>query len=139
MISPFFTPWSELTRSWPGFEQLFESVRPQSKGFPKFNVWKENDELVVTAELPSLEPEALKVNAHENRLSVSGDLPARSKVGGETYHRNERAYGKFNRELRLPFRADAEKTTATLENGVLRVVVHALAEDKPKQIAVSAH
>ena len=139
MISPFFTPWTELTRAWPGLEQLFESVRPAGRGFPKFNVSKVAGDLVVTAELPGLEPDALKVKVHNNRLTIAGELPAHAKAEGETCHRNERASGAFSRELRLPFRADPEATTAALENGVLRVTVHAHTEDKPKQITVSAH
>ena len=140
MISSFFTPWGDLTRSWPGLDHLFENVRsPQAGGFPKFNACKEGDDIVLSAEVPGLEPGALQVNVHHNRLSVKGDLPVREKAEGETYHRNERAYGAFSRELRLPFRADPAKTSAALENGILRITVHALAEDKPKQIAVAAH
>ncbi|MFT5127662.1 MAG: HSP20 family protein [Rhodothermales bacterium] len=140
MISPFFTPWGNLTRAWPGLDHLFESTAdPQSSGYPKFNACKDGDDITLTAEVPGLEVAALEVHVHNNLLKVRGDLPVREKAENETYHRNERAYGAFSRDVRLPFRADPAKTTAALENGTLRITVHALAEDKPKQIPVAAN
>jgi HSP20 family protein len=140
MISAFLTPSGNLSRAWPEFAHLFGSVRsPQPGGFPKFNAWKDGDEIVLGAEVPGLEPDALEVKVHDNRLTVSGSLPVHEKTEAETYHHTERAYGAFSRELRLPFRADPAKTSATLENGIIRVTVHALAEDKPKHITVATH
>ena len=138
MISTPFNPWEELSHAWP-FGQLFETPQAaNSDGYPKVNAWKDADKVILTAELPGLPAEALRINAHQNVLTLEGDLPARARDEGATYHRNERAYGKFHRQFRLPFRADSEKTSAELKNGVLRVTVFPLPDDQPKQIAISA-
>jgi HSP20 family protein len=138
MISTFYNPWGELSRTWP-FGSLFETPRADAGGYPKVNAWKDNDHVVLTAELPGVDAAALEVTVHNNVLTLAGELPARAKEEGETYHRNERAYGKFSRQFRLPFRADGAKTKAELKNGVLQVTVYPLAEDQPKQIAVAAN
>ena len=139
MIS-HFNPWEELSHAWP-FGRLFaptHAQRANSGGCPKVNVWKDDEQVVLTAELPGVAPEALRIEAHQNTLTLEGDLPARARDEDATYHRNERGFGKFHRQLRLPFRADPDKTSAELKHGVLRVTVCPLADDQPKQIAVSA-
>lgn len=136
MNSTFSNPWEELSRAWP-FGSLFDTARANAGGYPKVNAWKDGETVILTVELPGIAPEDLRINAHQNTLTLEGELPVRERQEGATYHRNERGYGKFHREFRLPFRADGSKTTAELKHGVLRVTVYPLPEDQPRQITVS--
>ena len=136
MSTAFFTPWQELERGWP-FSRQHDPQR-NTGGSPKVNVWNADDHVVLTAELPGLNADSIGVNVHDNVLTLSGLVPAQAKEEGVTYHRNERCYGKFSRQFRLPFRADGDKTTAELKLGVLKVTVHSRIEDQPRQIAVKA-
>jgi|GEM_PF-1191207 HSP20 family molecular chaperone IbpA len=98
-------PWNELNRVWNMVDQLFcnpVGTGSSSRGkFPKVQAWSRDGHYVVTAELPGLELDAVNVSAQGNTLTISGELTQPPATDG-VYHRNERAYDKFHRELRLP-------------------------------------
>ena len=54
------------------------------------------------------------------------------------YHRVERFFGQFYREVQLPAGADADKITATSAQGVITVAIPKKPEIIPKKIAVKA-
>ena len=76
--------------------------------------------------------------------SAIGDLLHR-RVGerkgegnnGETAQRTERYVGTFRRSIALPTRVDANKVSATYQDGILKVTLPKAEEAKPKQIQVS--
>lgn len=134
-------PWNELDRVWNMFDQVFRNPvgnGSSSRGkFPKVQAWSRDGHYVVTAELPGVELDAVNVSAQDNTLTISGELTQPPAPDG-VYHRNERAYGKFHRELRLPISVDGSKTTAQLKNGVLTVTIGTVEADQPKEIKVTA-
>ena len=69
-------------------------------------------------------------------LRISGERTAEEEVEGEKWHHSELAIRKFWRQFRLPANADLDKIQARLENGVLRITVPKLAEDRKKQAKV---
>ena len=117
-----------------------ENVEKHSNfsSFPKINVWKKNDALLVTAEAPGIDPNEIDLNAHADKLVISGELRARARVEGDAYQRSERSSGKFHRELTLPFRVNPESVSASYKNGVLRITFGRAEEDKPRKISVKA-
>ncbi|MGA7145437.1 MAG: Hsp20/alpha crystallin family protein [Desulfobacterales bacterium] len=52
------------------------------------------------------------------------------------YHRRERDAGKFSRSINFPGRADVDKVEASMENGVLRVIIPKSEAAKSRQITV---
>jgi len=54
-----------------------------------------------------------------------------------TYHRSERAHGRFTRSFTLPATVDDSRITAAYKDGVLTVRVPQREEAKPKQITVA--
>ena len=105
-------------------------------GFPALNIRDEGDALVVEAEVPGVSEADLEVVATGDELSIRGE---RAVASGDdaTYHRRERAGGKFARTVELAVDIDASKVEASLDNGVLRVVLPKAAAAQPRTIPVS--
>jgi len=98
---------------------------------PTVDVTRCNGDLVVTAELPGLKKEEVKVEMTEDTLVIEGERKREHKIDHEGYHKVERSYGKFYRAIPLPKEAKTELAKAELTEGILKVTVP-VAEAKPK-------
>jgi HSP20 family molecular chaperone IbpA len=82
--------------------------------------------LTVVVELPGVEPRSLKIVAGERVLAIAGERK-RPKVQGRVYQQMEIETGTFHRQVRLVEDVDPEHARATLENGVLTIVLPVVA------------
>jgi HSP20 family protein len=109
-----------------------------TRSFPALNVWQSDEAAAITAELPGVLSGSLDIQVKDNVLTLSGERRAPELPEGATWHRRERAFGRFTRAIRLPFRVDPEKVEARFVDGVLRIAVGRPDEDKPRRIAIKA-
>ena len=86
---------------------------------PKLNVSETKDAMVVTAEMPGVDPKELEIVLTGDLLTLKGEKEKETVEKEERYHRVERTYGAFLRSVRLPVAVDGSRVTATLKNGVL--------------------
>jgi len=99
----------------------------------------ETDEgIVVKSDLPGMKPEDVDISIQENTLTIKGAFEAEEETERENVHIRERRYGAFQRSIPLPKAVDAEKAEAEFEDGVLRVTLPTVEEEKPKRISVRA-
>ena len=106
--------------------------------YPAVNVWSGDHDYIVTAELPGLDPAQLDISVVGDTLTFSGSQDLEVLQEGETYHRQERNSGRFNKTLQLPFQINAEKVVAKYEKGILMLTLPIAAADKPRKIAIKA-
>ncbi|XP_030973452.1 18.2 kDa class I heat shock protein-like [Quercus lobata] len=87
--------------------------------------WKETREShVFKADLPRLNKEEVKVEVEDDRvLQISEERKMEKEEKKDTWHRVERSSGKFLRRFRLPENAKMDQIKASMENGVLTVIV----------------
>lgn len=103
---------------------------------PAIDIYETEDSLVVEAEVPGVEPGDISVTLDDGVLTLRGERKLEKEVKEENYHRVERAYGAFQRGIRLPSDLDPDKVKASFDNGVLKVTVEKTAPKKPKSISV---
>jgi HSP20 family protein len=105
---------------------------------PRVDVFEQDGNLVVKAELPGIKKEDVQVTLEGNDLTIRGERREEHEVKEEDYYRAERSYGSFYRRLSLPFEAGAEQIKAGFSDGVLEITIPAPVEEQPKarQIAV---
>jgi HSP20 family protein len=135
----------ELARLWGQRPLLARSTtRPfpalaTGTWIPRMDVYEQNGNLMIKAELPGMQKEDIKVELQEGDLLITGERKAESEVKEEDYYRVERAYGSFYRRLPLPFEAKPEDIKATYKDGVLEVQIPkpAQAAADTKKIAIS--
>ena len=120
--------------SWGGVPTGDGTQLPWS---PSVDVTEAEDSIIVTAELPGVKPEDVKVTVEDNVLTIEGEKKKESESGGRT-HRVERSYGRFVRSFKLPA-VDADSIAASYSEGILKVSLPKPETAKPKQISVSVN
>ena len=103
---------------------------------PPVDIYEKDANIMITVELPGLDPKDIKLSVEQNVLTISGERKAEKEEEGKTYHRRETYYGAFSRSFALPRLVDREKIEAEYKNGILTVTVPQTPEARPKQIDV---
>lgn len=134
--------WGELDRLHREMNRLFEpyaGVTASSRGnFPAVNVWAGDEDALLTAELPGIDPASLEITVKQDTVTIRGERKAEALQKGESFLRQERGSGNFVRSFALPFHVDAAKVTALYQKGILQVTLPKHEAEKPKKITVNA-
>jgi HSP20 family protein len=142
-----WNPWKELEEMEKRISSVFGHP-PSTTGAdkkeaiavaewsPLVDITEDEKEYIVKAEIPEMKKEDIKINVHDDILSVSGERKYEKEEKGKKYHRVERAYGSFMRSFTLPDDADGTKVNAEYKDGVLKVHLPKSEKAKPKAIEV---
>ena len=103
---------------------------------PVVDIEETDKKYIISAELPGLDKDKMKVSVEDGVLMLSGERNLERKVEGKTFHHVERSHGTFSRSFTLPEDADAEKVNANYKDGLLEVSVTKREDAKPKAIEV---
>jgi HSP20 family protein len=118
--------------------RMFEDFYGTGHGWaPAVDIYETNDrEFVIKAELPEMKREEINLTFENNVLTIAGERTSDLDTTNGTFHRSERAYGRFTRSFTLPATVDGNRITAAYKDGVLTVRIPQREEAKPKQIEV---
>src|SRR3954467_9500469 len=102
---------------------------------PAATVLENPDGYTLEVEMPGVNKETLEMWIENNELTIVGrrSLPA---VEGTLLHRESRSQN-FRRAFELDPSIDAEKISASIEQGVARLTLPKAEQVKPRKIAVS--
>lgn len=103
---------------------------------PVVDVVEDEKEFLITAELPEVTKENVRVTVDKGQLTLSGERKFEKEESGKKYHRVERAYGQFSRSFKLPDTVDADKVEAEFKDGLLRIHLAKVEKAGPRQIEV---
>jgi len=88
---------------------------------PFVDIQETDKEIIVTAEIPGVEKENIKVNVYDNTLEISASESREEEEKKKGYIRRERKVGRFYRTITLPYEVSPEKAKATYKNGILEI------------------
>jgi HSP20 family protein len=131
-------PFSELGELRSRFDRLFDEwLDGHERALtPAIDVVREDDHLVLRADLPGIKPEEVKIEVEDDILTVSGEHRESKEEKDKTYVRRERRYGSFSRSMALPEGVDAKRITATTHDGVIELTIPLPKEAKKEPVKV---
>ncbi len=123
------------------FENFFGDGRKMRElGFtrwtPRVDIVEEDNRYEVTVDLPGIKKEDVKVEIHDNVLTLRGEKKLEEERKEKNYRLSERFYGEFTRTFTLPENVDRNSIDAEYKDGVLRLTIPKTEKAKPKQIEV---
>ena len=136
-----WSPFSELDWFEPRMRSLFGDVlgegRRDAPGFaPAVDVTENDDEFVITAELPGARKDDMTVEFHDGVLTLRGEKRSEREEEKEHARYVERRFGSCSRSFTLPANADGERLEASFRDGVLTLRVPKREEAKPRVIRI---
>jgi len=112
-----------------------EKMQASRAWAPPVDIYENADELLLVTDMPGVSQEGVTVNLEKRELLIEGRR-TRGETGEENPVAREREALDYRRSFVLPQGIDAEKISAELRQGVLRVRVPKAAAVKPRQIQV---
>lgn len=94
------------------------------------------DDVEVDLEVPGMEAGDFDIQVVDNVLVVRGEKRVERERNDGQYHVMERAYGAFERAVRLPAQVDESASRASYRRGVLRITLPRSEAHKPRRIQV---
>lgn len=93
------------------------------EGFPAIDVVDAGDALKVSAELPGVKEDDLDVTIAGDVLTIKGEKSTDHEEKEENFHRIERRYGSFRRQIPLGFTPESGAVEADFADGILKLKI----------------
>ena len=122
-------PFSLMRRISEEMDRAFTGSvegRGQGRGgmwSPAIEVSERDNKYVVSAELPGLNKDDVKVEVTEDAIMLHGERRMEHEENRGGIHRTERRYGEFHRTIPLPDGADSAQAKAQFRDGLLEITV----------------
>jgi len=117
---------------WPSDGEVSRAVLP-------LDAYATDEEFVLIAAVPGVDPEALEVTINKNTITLTGETPdvtASEEAKDAQWYLHELPSGSFSRSVTVPSDVDASKADASFENGVLKLVLPKAEASKPRRIKI---
>lgn len=143
-------PFDEIVRSMEHeiedfFEDFFKGrrwpIRVSGEAlswFPRVDISENEDAVVVTAEVPGMEKEDIKITLMGNTLTISGDKKIIRDEKKENYYRAERLCGSFSRSFIIPSSINPDEISASYKDGILKINLPKQEKAKHREIKIKA-
>ncbi|MFU8769640.1 MAG: Hsp20/alpha crystallin family protein [Desulfotignum sp.] len=114
-------------------EKNIEKTRELYEAAPAVDIYENEDEILLYADMPGVAKDEISVNVDNGRLSLSGirKLETSGAASWEEFGDVE-----FVRNFSVPQTIDVEKVKAELKNGVLTLHMPKSEAAKPRQVEI---
>ncbi|HXH84845.1 MAG TPA: Hsp20/alpha crystallin family protein [Candidatus Tectomicrobia bacterium] len=102
----------------PFFGRALQRFGRGGDRMPRMEVQETDKELIVSAEMPGIDPKDIQIECHENVLTVSGERREEQQQGEQGM---SRSYTRFFRQISLPPDVDLDRASASTRNGLLTI------------------
>ncbi len=141
-------PARETVSLREAMDRLFEEsfLRPgflggndSAAGLMPLDMYETENDVVVKAAIPGVKPEDIEVTVTGDLLTIKGEFKSEREERDEkrNYHRQERRFGNFSRQVALPTSVSADACQAEFENGVLTLKLPKAEEAKVKKVQIT--
>jgi HSP20 family protein len=133
-----WAPFRELTSLQHDMDRLLNHVHerwehPAADFIPVAEILNTNSHIYINVEIPGVTPSDIDLQVTAQTVAIVGERP-QPLTDGEV--RSELRYGKFHRVIALPEKVQNDQVEAKYENGLLKLVLPKLVEDKNKIVKV---
>ena len=132
-------PWLREIERWfeePSFRALPARESPYEMAWvPSIEMMEKKDSYVVTAELPGIKKEDIKISVKEDILTIQGERKVEEEVKEANYYCCERRYGAFYRSIELPSSVKEQEIKAEFKTGLLQITLPKM--EKPPEKAIT--
>jgi HSP20 family protein len=112
-----------------------EQTRPGPVFVPSVDIFETEQEITLLADMPGVASDRVSIDLNEDQLTITGDIEAQGTEKERVLLR-EYQTGRFERSFSVSDRIDQGKITASMSDGVLRLVLPKAEKAKPRKIEV---
>ncbi|MDP4219188.1 MAG: Hsp20/alpha crystallin family protein [Bacteroidota bacterium] len=136
-----FDPWRSLDRVETDMRRFLGNLGtafPSTMSFdgmyvPRADVFEDEGNLYITAELPGMSKNDVKVTLADHTLTIQGKKERKEEKKGKNFHQIERSFGEFVREFGIPETCKEDQVHAEFENGILEISIPKIKSEKLKE------
>jgi HSP20 family protein len=137
-----FDAVAELNRMrefWTAGVETREGRTHATAWIPTMDIFARGEDLVIRCELAGIGRDEVAISLDHRTLTIDGERTGAPDEEGTTYYVRERHYGAFRRTINLPEGVDKSDITASLEDGLLEIIVAGgCAREEPERIEIGA-
>jgi HSP20 family protein len=121
-----FEPMREFENIHDRIQRYFDDFSDFGLSFndnfnPRIDISEDKDNVNITAEIPGVKKENIKLTLQDNILTIEGEKKNVSEQKEKNVYRSERSFGSFKRCFTLPSEVDSENVDAKFEDGILHI------------------
>lgn len=133
-------PFADFAEMRTRFDRLLSDLADGEgrEWTPAVDVVRDNDNLVLRANVPGIKPEEIEIKVEDDVLTISGEHEETKEETDKPYVRRERRYGAFTRTMPLPQGVDPKKIGAETRDGVLEVTIPLPKEAAHEPVTIKA-
>lgn len=144
LVNQWF-PFFDVGKTLEEMDRVFDRVgrplglRSVPRGtFPAINVYRQDEAVLLTAEVPGVDPDSLDLTVLNDSVTLKGQREEKDISESNRFYRRERPQGAFARTVMLPEPIDPDSVQAQYSNGVLKVRMEKAESAKVRKIAIKS-